>query len=345
MKRIYCCMLALAGMVSTGVQAQEANDAFIKIEEHNMFSQCFAPCDTNGDGVVTYGEAATATMLSLDRGGRLNIIEDYGFLKHFPNLTALALGNTTVEVVDLHHLTKLKLVDVTHALWLKKIIVGGDMAPEITGESHDDPMREAIKVEFYVDDPVVRSLFDEGYNYVEPVRQDGDTYYVVSKETGVYGLWHNGKLEVPCSYNYDVLKQNYFTVSMSEITGSNIVFADEAFKAFCLFHKLDVNGDKEMSIDEAKAQTRLSLMNFKSLMRTVKTYEDLQYFPNLEYFHAGMSYVDTLDVSCCPKLKELDASDCRKLQVIVLAKGCKPEIKYPVAWKGENPKLVYAKKR
>ena len=53
MKRIYCCMLALAGMVSTGVQAQEANDAFIKIEEHNMFSQCFAPCDTNGDGVFT----------------------------------------------------------------------------------------------------------------------------------------------------------------------------------------------------------------------------------------------------------------------------------------------------
>ena len=54
-----------------------------------------------------------------------------------------------------------------------------------------------------------------------------------------------------------------------------------------------------------------------------------------------MTYAETLDVSCCPKLKELDATDCRMLKTIVLAKGCKPEIKNPVAYKGEQVKLIY----
>jgi hypothetical protein len=84
-------------------------------------------------------------------------------------------------------------------------------------------------------------------------------------------------------------------------------------------------------------------MNFKSFIRNIKSYEDLKFFPNLEYLHAGMTYVDTLDVSCCPKLKELDLRDCRMLKTIVLAKGCKPEIKYPVAYKGEQAKVVYKK--
>ena len=73
----------------------------------------------------------------------------------------------------------------------------------------------------------------------------------------------------------------------------------------------------------------------------IKSYEDLQNFPNLEYFHAGMTYLETIDLSCLPKLKELDLSDCRMLKTVVLAKGCKPEIKYPVAYKGEQVKVVY----
>jgi hypothetical protein len=175
---------------------------------------------------------------------------------------------------------------------------------------------------------------------VEPVTQDGETFYIVSKEMGVYGLWHNGKLEVPCSYNYDVLKENYFTTTIKELPAP-LQFKDEAFKDFCLRNKVDANKDKAISKEEAEATTKLSLMNFKSFMRVIKSYDDLKYFPNLEYFHAGMTYAETLDVSCCPKLKELDATDCRMLKTIVLAKGCKPEIKYPVAYKGEQVKLIY----
>ena len=148
---------AMTGMVS--VQAQEANDTFIKIEDHDMFSQCFATCDINNDGIVTYAEAAAATMLSLEKGGRLNIIEDYAFLKYFPNLEALSVGNTTLEIIDMHYLTKLKLVNVTNALWLKTIIVGGDVAPEITGVPDNDPTRETVKVVFYKEKPDVFELW------------------------------------------------------------------------------------------------------------------------------------------------------------------------------------------
>lgn len=265
---------AMTGMVS--VQAQEANDTFIKIEDHDMFSQCFTTCDTNNDSIVTYAEAAAATMLSLEKGGRLNIIEDYAFLKYFPNLEALSVGNTTLEIIDMHYLTKLKLVNVTNALWLKTIIVGREMAPEITGMPDNDPTREAVKVVFYNEKP-----------------------------------------------------------------DASFMFKDEAIKDFCLRNKVDTDKDGIISKEEAAAVTRLSLMNFKSFMRNIKSYEDLQKFPNLEYFHAGLTYSETVDVSCCPKLTELDLSDCRMLKTIVLAKGCKPEIKYPVAYKGVKAKVEY----
>jgi hypothetical protein len=137
-----------------------------------------------------------------------------------------------------------------------------------------------------------------------------------------------------------VLKENYFTTTIKELPAP-LQFKDEAFKDFCLRNKVDANKDKAISKEEAEATTKLSLMNFKSFMRVIKSYDDLKYFPNLEYFHAGMTYAETLDVSCCPKLKELDATDCRMLKTIVLAKGCKPEIKYPVAYKGEQVKLIY----
>lgn len=265
---------AMTGMVS--VQAQEANDTFIKIEDHDMFSQCFATCDINNDGIVTYAEAAAATMLSLEKGGRLNIIENYDFLKYFPNLEALSVGNTTQEIIDMHYQKNLKLVNVTNALWLKTIIVGGEVAPEITGVPANDPTRAAVNVMFYVEKP-----------------------------------------DVPFK------------------------FKDDGIKDFCLRNKVDADKDGVISKEEAAAVTRLSLMNFKSFMRNIKSYEDLQNFPNLEYFHAGMTYLETVDVSCCPKLTELDLSDCRMLKTIVLAKGCKPEIKYPVAYKGEKAKIVH----
>ena len=125
---------------------------------------------------------------------------------------------------------------------------------------------------------------------------------------------------------------------------SGIAFQDAGIKDFCLRDKhIDANKDGMIAQDEADAAIKLSLMNFKSFMRNIKSYDDLMYFPNLEYFHAGYTYAETIDLSYCPKLKELDLSDCRMLKVIILAKGCKPEIKYPVAYKGEQAKVIYKK--
>jgi len=269
MKRmILTAAVAVAGMVSA--QAQDANDTFIKIENENVFSHCFEMCDANGDGVVTYAEAAAATKLGLDRGGRSNVVENYAFLKYFPNLEAFSVGNTPLEEIDLSCLTKLKVVNVSSAMWLKKITVGGSVAPEITGEE-----------------------------------VTGNKVEVVLKGAG------------------------------------GLTFQDASIKDFCLRNKVDANKDGEISAEEAQNVTSLSFMNFKSFIRNIKSYEDLQFFPNVERLHAGMTYLETVDVSACPKLKELDLSDCRMLKTIVLAKGCKPEIKYPVAYKGEKAKVVY----
>ncbi len=263
MKRIIFSLVALAGMLSA--KAQLPTDTFIKIEEHNLYSQCFADLDKDGDGIVTYADAAAATMLNLEKGGRSNIIEDYAFLKYFPNLTALAVGNTTKEVIDLHYQTKLEHLGVMSALWLEEVIISAKAAePQIEG-------KEGVKIE-------------------------------------------------RCNL---------------------VPFADEGVKAFCLRSKIDKDEDGEISFDEAEAVKNLSLMSFKSFIKFIKSYEDLKYFPNLENFDAGTTYQETVDVSCLPKLKELNLGDCRMLKTIVLAKGCKPEIKYPVAYKGEQAKIVY----
>ena len=119
------------------------------------------------------------------------------------------------------------------------------------------------------------------------------------------------------------------------------MFKDSGIKDFCLRNKVDANHDGEISVPEAEMLTRLSFMNFRSFIRNIKDYEDLKYFPNIEYFHAGMTYLETVDLSSCKKLKEVDLSDCRMLKTVVLAKGCKPEIKYPVAYKGEQAKVIY----
>ncbi|MBQ3741164.1 MAG: hypothetical protein II854_02040 [Prevotella sp.] len=115
----------------------------VKIEDHNIFSQCFKDIDTNGDGIVDCCEAQKATYLSLERGGRSNVIDNYGFLKYFPNLTALGAGTTPVEEIDLRNLTKLEKLHVGNASWLKKIILTEGCKPEISGK--DDVKVEYVK--------------------------------------------------------------------------------------------------------------------------------------------------------------------------------------------------------
>ena len=113
----------------------------VKIEDHNIFSQCFKDMDTNGDGIVDCCEAKKATFLSLERGGRSNVIDNYDFLKYFPNLTAFGVGTTPLEEIDLHNLKKLEKLHVGNAAWLKKVILAEGCKPEITGK--DD-----VKVEY-----------------------------------------------------------------------------------------------------------------------------------------------------------------------------------------------------
>ena len=338
MKRV-ALLLTVILTVTLSMMAQNIkepdSDCIISMKEFSIFSNCFKDIDTNGDGIVDAAEAKAATILVLDRGGRSNTINNYDFLKHFPNLKAFSVGTTTAEVIDLHRLTKLEKLNLTNATFLQKIILAQGCQPEIINPEG----KARIDIEYYVEDATVRKLLEE-YSYCEKVEQDGDVCYIVSKEYGKYGIWHNGKLEVPCQYELEELRNKYFTVSQPVLIA--VPFADEGIKEFCLRNrKIDADQNGEISIDEAKAVTKLSLMNFKSFIRNIKSYEDLKYFPNLEYFHAGYTYAETLDLSCLKKLKELDVSDCRMLKTIILAKGCKPTIKYPVAYKGEQAKVVY----
>ena len=101
--------------------------------------------DNNGDGIVDCCEAKKATFLSLERGGRSNVIDNYDFLKYFPNLTALGIGTTPVEIIDLRNQKKLEKLNVSNASWLKKIVLSEGCQPEICGQG--DAQVEYVKIE------------------------------------------------------------------------------------------------------------------------------------------------------------------------------------------------------
>jgi hypothetical protein len=129
MKKILFSLLALACVACS--KTQKTDDVVIRIIDEDMFSQCFTDCDTDGDGIVTKAEAENAKILVLDRGGRLNIIEDYTFLRAFPNLEALSVGNTTLETIDLSANAHLQRLNLQNALWINTLILAPDCNPEI----------------------------------------------------------------------------------------------------------------------------------------------------------------------------------------------------------------------
>lgn len=130
-------LLILAALVFSAIclkaqnaKTEKADSVFIAID-YSPFARCFAIVDTNKDGIVTFAEANVADTLYLGYGGRKNIISNVDFLKHFPNLKYLNPGNSTVEELDLRHMKKLEVLDLTLAPFVKKITITTGCCPKI----------------------------------------------------------------------------------------------------------------------------------------------------------------------------------------------------------------------
>ncbi|MBQ4198000.1 MAG: hypothetical protein II659_09185 [Bacteroidales bacterium] len=130
-------LLILAALVFSAIclkaqnaKTEKADSVFIAID-YSPFARCFANVDTNKDGIVTFAEANVADTLYLGYGGRKNIISNVDFLKHFPNLKYLNPGNATVEELDLRHMKKLEVLDLTLAPFVKKITITTGCYPKI----------------------------------------------------------------------------------------------------------------------------------------------------------------------------------------------------------------------
>ena len=178
-------------MASFSVFAQSLGDTFIKIQDSNMFSRCFADCDADGNGIVTYVEAEATTKLMLDKGGRENVIDDYGFLKCFPNLMELSVGNTTVESIDLRCCPKLERLNLTNGLWIRDVTQALGCNPQITfpaGNADIVIHRSDMKCE------------SETFFYSERLEHELFPCYLVSADGEKFGIYNNNSLVVPCKY-------------------------------------------------------------------------------------------------------------------------------------------------
>lgn len=141
MKRIFlflALMAPLASWAQNFVSMTEKPDSvFIVITDDNVFSRCFSNCDLNGDRMISYAEAKEATTLYMDYGGRKNIISDYSFLKYFPNLTQLSIGNTPNESIDLSGNPNLELLDLRGGLWITEVTIAVGCDPKVYFPIHE----------------------------------------------------------------------------------------------------------------------------------------------------------------------------------------------------------------
>lgn len=149
MKRILVVLAMVLAPLATWAQATFNNvhpsttkndSVFIIITDDNVFSRCFTKCDLNGDNKVSYAEAAMATTLHLDYGGRMNIIGNYSFLQFFPNLTHLSIGNTPNESIDLSGNPKLEVIDLRGGLWITEVTLAMGCNPQIFFPIHNQPV-------------------------------------------------------------------------------------------------------------------------------------------------------------------------------------------------------------
>ena len=100
------------------------------ISEEDIYSRKFAQCDLDEDGKVTFGELSQLTKLVFP-AGKMNILGNVDFLQYCPELTALYIGDTAVETIDLSNNPKLERVALPGAMFLKTIILAKGCNPQI----------------------------------------------------------------------------------------------------------------------------------------------------------------------------------------------------------------------
>lgn len=100
------------------------------ISEEDIYSRKFAQCDLDEDGKVTFGELSQMTKLVFP-AGKMNILGNVDFLQYCPELTALYIGDTAVETIDLSNNPKLEKVALPGAMFLKTIILAKGCNPQI----------------------------------------------------------------------------------------------------------------------------------------------------------------------------------------------------------------------
>ncbi|MBO4465926.1 MAG: hypothetical protein J5748_04545 [Bacteroidales bacterium] len=108
----------------------------------------------------------------------------------------------------------------------------------------------------------------------------------------------------------------------------------------CALKAGDRNGDGVLSKVEADSLTVLNLTVYRSHIFEVKTYEDLQKFPNLKKVWLGESDIQDVDLSANYKL-EFVAVQSPLLKTLVLAVGCYPQLVTPNSEGSLTVKRVY----
>lgn len=102
-----------------------------------------------------------------------------------------------------------------------------------------------------------------------------------------------------------------------------LLFKDPKVKRCAL--AWDGNKDGELTVGEAETVIGLWLMfPHRKDMFVISCYDDLRFFPNLEYLHAGKSWrVEVIDLSHNPKLKEVNLYYCdrKTLKEVRYAEG------------------------
>ena len=290
------------------------NPNFIIFADPTVEARCVELWDTDGDGYLSYNEAAAVT--NLDYAFQYWGITSFDELQYFTGLTSL----NDYEFYDCESLTSITLPEnITYIGYyafgycysLSSIYELSVMPPELNWCAFCD---------IYSDNNIIISVpcgttgsyqNVDGWNWFTTYQEPGDCIYEIvatanieeggtvngagSYQRGqtctliatanegrnfVHWIENSQEVSTDATYSFTVMGPRNLVAVFSALASEIITFADPNVKAICVNH-WDTDGDGELTYAEAAAVTNLG--GAFSSNQNITSFDELQYFTGLTF--------------------------------------------------------------
>ncbi len=250
----------------------------------------FPVIDTSGDGNISYNEASSVETLRISNSNISNLEE----IRHFTSLRFLIAENNNIKFIDVRQ----------NSLWTLRL-TGNPLEVALLKGNSTFQMEGFYGISF-------------DFDKIQFVCINQAQYGVqISNVSHARRVWNRlgTKLHFDCT--------NYPTPTSCEI----INFPDISFKQKLLNHSpvIDIDGDGEICVDEARAATKLFVGRNSNDLLNISDFTGIENFINVDFAVLDNNRANSVDLSELKQLKILIAQKLTNLTSIDLSNNTKLE--------------------